>query len=109
MAAFRQTPIRGHLNKVDQALYIRKARLQFANSVEIIFDETRDVSDTDVSSKFMVKLPAEGKMNLKTSFIDGSGKEICGAIVVQVLKVSAGRGKNRGRDPEKTHGPAIGN
>ncbi len=100
---------RGHLNKVDQALDIRKARLQFADAVEIIFDETRDVSDTDVSSTFMVKLPAGGEMNLKTSFIDESGKEICGAIVVEVLKVSAGRGKSRGRDPEKAHEPAIGN
>ena len=67
------------------------------------------MSDTNVSSTFMVKLPAERKTNLKTWFIDGSGKEICGAIVVEVLKVSAGRGKSRGRDPEKTHEPAIGN
>ena len=83
--------------------------MQFADAVEIIFDETRDVSDTNVSSTFMVKLPAERKTNLKTWFIDGSGKEICGAIVVEVLEVSAGRGKSRGRDPEKTHEPAIGN
>jgi len=86
LEAFRQTPIRGYLNKANQALDIRKARLQLSDADGVLFDETRNVTDTDVRSTFTVDLPADKQMNLRTWFLDETGNGICGAIDVEVFK-----------------------
>ncbi|VGO19101.1 arylsulfatase [Pontiella sulfatireligans] len=66
---------------VGKAFPIAQARLQIAG-----FDEMKNVSSSDKSIVFNVSLK-KGRVEIKTSFLDKNGDELCGAYYAYVKRI----------------------
>src|SRR5262249_22385079 len=64
-----------------KALPIARARLKVGD-----VDETRSVAPGDTAVMFNVRLPAGTKLPLQTWFLDGDGRELCGAYFADVRR-----------------------
>ncbi|NDC63593.1 MAG: hypothetical protein EBZ59_06315, partial [Planctomycetia bacterium] len=70
-----------------RALPIASARLRAAApDGAASFDETIDVDPSDRGATFRLPLPA-GPFDLQSWFLDGEGRELCGAYYVYARRV----------------------